>query len=422
MKVLVVGGGGREHALAWKIAGSPAVKKVYCAPGNAGTAALGENVPIDAGDIVALRRFAFSKKVDLTVVGPEAPLTEGIVNVFEEHGLRVFGPARRAAELEGSKVFSKNFMRKHGIPTADFRTFHDMEAAKSYLDHVSYPQVVKADGLAAGKGVIVCANEEEAVEAVHQIMGRKKFGAAGAQVVIEECLVGEEASIIAFTDGRTILTMPSSQDHKRVGEGDTGPNTGGMGAYSPAPIVDADLQRRVEKDVLVPAIHAARKEGRPYRGALYAGIMVTEAGPKALEFNVRFGDPETQPLLMRMKSDLVEVLEACIDGTLDRVEAEWDPRPSVCVVMASGGYPEAYEKGKPITGLDKAGALSDTYVFHAGTALDPANRVVTAGGRVLGVTALGDGLREALDRVYEAADCIAFEGAQFRRDIAYRAL
>jgi len=421
MKILVVGGGGREHALVWKIAQSPLVDTVYCAPGNAGIAQLAECVDIAADDVLQLRRFARENSIDLTVVGPEAPLVRGLVDSFRVAGLRAFGPTQQAAKLEGSKVFAKQLMRRHGIPTADFRVFNATDRARAYLDMVGAPVVVKADGLAAGKGVIVCQTLEEAHEAVTSIMVRKDFGAAGDQVIIEQCLRGEEASMIAFTDGRTIAVMPSSQDHKAAYDGDTGPNTGGMGAYSPAPVITDELAAQVEREVLVQTVHAMNREDKPYHSALYAGIMVTDNGPQVLEFNCRLGDPETQPLLMRMKSDLVEVLLATLDETLEDMEIEWDERPAVCVVMASGGYPGSYQKGFPIHGLDEVAKMEDVVVFHAGTALDE-GRVVTNGGRVLGVTARGDTIQEAQDLAYEAVAKIHFQGARYRSDIGQKAV
>ncbi len=421
MKVLVVGSGGREHALAWKIAQSPLVDRLFCAPGNAGIAQVAECVDVDAGDILNLRKFARQNAVDLTVVGPEAPLTRGIVDAFKGADLKVFGPSQQAAKLEGSKVFAKQLMQRHGIPTAEFRVFNGADRAKAYLDMVGAPIVVKADGLAAGKAAIVCRTVEEAKEAVDRIMIRREFGDAGDQIVIEGMLEGEEASMIAFTDGRTIAVLPSSQDHKAVYDGDRGPNTGGMGAYSPAPLVTDELAAQVEREVLVQTVHAMNREDKPFHGVLYAGIMVTDDGPEVLEFNCRMGDPETQPLMMRLKSDLVPILLATIDGTLEETEPEWDERPAVCVVMASGGYPGHYEKGRPISGLEEAGRMEDVVVFHAGTRMLE-GEVVTNGGRVLGVTALGDTIAEAKERAYAAVSKIHFQGAYFRTDIAQKAI
>ncbi len=383
MKVLVVGSGGREHALAWKIAQSPLVDRLFCAPGNPGIAQVAECVDVDSGDILNLRKFARQNAIDLTVVGPEAPLTRGLVDAFKAADLRAFGPSQQAARLEGSKVFAKQLMQRHGIPTAEFRVFNGADRAKAYLDMIGPPVVVKADGLAAGKGVIVCRTIEEAKDAVDRIMIRREFGPAGDQIIVESLLEGEEASMIAFTDGRTIAVLPSTQDHKAVYDGDRGPNTGGMGAYSPAPIVTDALAAQVEREVLVQTVHAMNREDKPFHGVLYAGIMVTDDGPQVLEFNCRMGDPETQPLMMRLKSDLVPILLATMDGTLEDTEPEWDERPAVCVVMASGGYPGHYEKGHPISGLDEAAKMEDVVVFHAGTKMQD-GEVVTNGGRVLG--------------------------------------
>jgi len=421
MKVLVVGSGGREHALAWKISQSPHVEKVYAAPGNAGISQVAECVPVSTEMVISLRDIAEEKQVDLTIVGPEAPLAEGIVDIFRKKGLRIFGPDSEAAELESSKVFAKTLMRTHGIPTAEFKVFDAFEAAKDHALHRPEPMVVKADGLAAGKGVIVCDTRDEAIKALELIMMEKAFGKAGDRVIIEDKLEGEEASILAITDGETILELPTSQDHKPAFDGDTGPNTGGMGAYSPAPVVDEDLASRIKSDVVVPTIHAMNTGGHPFAGVLYAGIMITEDGPKVLEYNVRLGDPETQPILMRLKSDIVPILSSVADGKLDAESWEWDDRPTVCVVMASGGYPGSYTKGIPITGLEDAGSLEDVQVFHAGTKFDD-NTVVTAGGRVLGVTALGHDIAAATKRAYEAVDKISFDKAQYRTDIAAKAL
>ncbi len=421
MKVLVVGGGGREHALVWKIADSPLVEQVFCAPGNAGIAELAECVDIGQTDVLQLRRFARQNGVDLTVVGPEAPLVRGIVDAFQSSGLRVFGPNQQAARIEGSKVFAKQLMQRHSIPTAAFRTFTSADRAKAYLEMVGAPIVVKADGLAAGKAAIVCDTLGEAHEAVDRIMVRKEFGPAGAQVVIESCLEGEEASMIAFTDGRTIAIMPSSQDHKPALDGDRGPNTGGMGACSPAPLITDELAARIEREVLVQAVHAMNREDKPYRGVLYAGIMVTSDGPQVLEYNCRMGDPETQPLLMRLKSDLVPVLLAVLDGDLENADIQWDERPTCCVVMASGGYPTDYETGYPIEGLQDAAEMEDVYVFHAGTELDD-GRTVTAGGRVLGVTARGESIPAARQRAYAAVEKIHFQDAHYRTDIGQKAV
>ncbi|MCD6404344.1 MAG: phosphoribosylamine--glycine ligase [Planctomycetes bacterium] len=421
MKVLVVGGGGREHALVWKIARSPLVSKVYSAPGNAGIAEEAEAIDIAAGDVASLLGFAKDSGIDLTVVGPEVPLVAGIVDKFQEEGLKIFGPRQHAANLEGSKAYSKMLMKSAGIPTARFKILSDLSAAKDYAEVTGAPIVIKASGLAAGKGVYVCKTIEEAHEAIDVVMKERIFGTAGDSVIIEECLTGEEASILAFVDGHAIFSLESSQDHKRAFDGDKGPNTGGMGAYSPAPVVTDRVMRQVERDVLVPVAYASNRNGCPYRGILYAGLMITEEGPSVLEFNVRFGDPETQPILMRMKSDIMEPILAVIDGSLADVAIEWDERPAVCVVMASGGYPGKYEKGKEITGIEEAEALGDVKVFHAGTAL-AGDKLVTNGGRVLGVTALGDTIAAAKERAYEAVGRIHFDGAHFRSDIADRAI
>jgi phosphoribosylamine--glycine ligase len=421
MKVLVVGGGGREHALVWKIAQSPLVDKIYCAPGNAGIAAHAECVNIEPSDISALRIFAIQKAVDLTVVGPEAPLCDGIVDAFEAKGLKIFGPSQKAARLEGSKVFAKTLMERHGVPTGTFRVFDSPERAKAYIDMVGAPIVVKADGLAAGKGVMVCRTVEDAHNAVDRMMIEGEFGAAGRQVVVEQCLSGEEASILAFTDGHTIAVMPPCQDHKAVFDGDKGPNTGGMGAYSPAPVVSPEMETEIEREIIVQTIHAMNREERPYRGVIYAGIMVTENGPMVLEFNCRFGDPEMQPIAVRLKSDIVPILMAVTEGRLEECEIEWHEGASLCVVMASGGYPGKYAKDKVIEGLNEAAALENVVVFHAGTKLEN-GKVLTNGGRVLGVTARGKNITEAQRRAYEAVQCIHFEGAHYRTDIGWRAV
>jgi len=431
MKVLIVGSGGREHTLAWKIAQSPRVEKIFAAPGNAGIARVAECIDAGAEDLDGLLRFARGVRPDLTVVGPEAPLVRGIVDRLEAENLRAFGPSKRAAELEGSKVFMKQLCRRHGIPTADFRIFEDPAKARAYVQEFSGSPgtelpagrgglVVKADGLAAGKGVLVCDSAEEALAAIDTIMVERAFGEAGRRIVIEERLEGEECSILAITDGRIILTLPSAQDHKRALDGDEGPNTGGMGAYSPAPVATEALLDRVIGEVIVPTVHAMGRESRPYRGVLYAGIMVTRNGPRVLEFNVRFGDPETQAILPRLKSDLVPVLEGVAAGSLEDASFELDERSAVCVALASGGYPGRYEKGKVITGLEEAEATG-AVVFHAGTARKGKD-VVTAGGRVLGVTALGDSIQEAIDAAYAGVERISFEGAHWRSDIGARAL
>jgi phosphoribosylamine--glycine ligase len=423
MKILVVGNGGREHALAWKIAQSPLVTTVFVAPGNAGTKADAENVDISVGDTAKLIKFAKQNQIHLTVVGPEAPLAAGIVDAFEKEKLRVFGPSKSAAQLEASKVFCKKILRQADVPTADYCTFRDAESATRYLNEREDARVVvKADGLAAGKGVIVCQNRADAIAAVNRIARDKEFGDAGKELIIEERLFGEEVSILAITDGRTLVTLPTAQDHKPAYDGDVGPNTGGMGAYSPTPLVDDELFHRVEEDVLVPTVHAMKRARHPFRGVLYAGLMITQHGPKVLEYNVRFGDPECQPLMMRLKSDLLAVLDAAVDGRLDEIEPlQWDTRPAVCVVMASEGYPGDYERGRPIRGLDEATVLPDVKVFHAGTATID-HQTVTNGGRVLGVTALGDSIAAAKLQAYKAVKCIRWDGAWCRKDISDKAL
>jgi len=421
MKVLVIGGGGREHALVWKIAQSPAVKKIYCAPGNAGIAQQAECVPLSAEDGPAILSFAEKEKIDLTVVGPEAPLVGGLVDAFQERGRRIFGATRRAAEIEGSKAFAKYIMKKYGIPSGDFRVFTDHGDAVRYVKETGTPLVIKADGLAAGKGVILCPTAEEALAALNLIMVQKAFGEAGKKVVVEEFLQGEEASFLAFTDGETVLPLPSSQDHKPIFDQDQGPNTGGMGAYSPAPVVNEKVHRQVMEQIMIPTVRGMAEEGRRYQGVLYAGLMIQNEKAKVLEFNARFGDPETQPLLLRMESDLVSVLEATIDGDLSALRMDWDERPSVCVVMAMQGYPGPYAKGKEIFGLREAGKNPGIFVFHAGT-VRKEGKIVTQGGRVLGVTAIGDTLADAIRLAYEAAEKISWEGVHFRKDIGQKAL
>jgi phosphoribosylamine---glycine ligase len=466
MKVLVIGKGGREHALVWKLAQSPRVEGVFCAPGNAGTAEDGVNVPLEPTKFDELIRFAKKEGIGLAVVGPEDPLAMGIVDAFQAEGLRIFGPSKEAAQLEASKAFSKQVMRHADVPTADFRIFDHPEPARKYVRSREYvvlpdgsqfvapfrkeqivtegekryfvpptgrriligkpaPLVVKADGLAAGKGVIVCASTEEALAAIDRIMVREEFGPnAGRQIVIERRLEGEELSILALVSGRAVVPLQPTQDHKAAFDGDTGPNTGGMGAYCPAPLGTPELLRQVEESVLIPTVHAMKRGRRAFRGVLYAGLMVTNQGPRVPEFHCRFGDPETQPLLMRLRTDLLDLLEAVVDGRLDEFPEDrlaWDPRPAVCVVMASQGYPGPYAKGKVINGLADAARLPDVKVFHAGTAIEN-KLVVTDGGRVLGVTAIGDTLAEAKRRAYEAVERIQFAGAHYRRDIADKAL
>lgn len=421
MKILVVGGGGREHALVWKIAQSPLVKKIFCAPGNPGIAQLATCVPIGSDEIDKLLDFAKENRIDLTVVGPEAPLTLGIVDRFTEQGFKIFGATRKAAELESSKSFAKMLMKKYGIPTAEGQTFSSLKKAESYIRKIGVPLVVKADGLAAGKGVMVCHTVKEALDALKRIMIVKEFGQAGNQVIVEECLKGEEASFLAFTDGETVLPLPSSQDHKAVFDHDEGPNTGGMGAYSPAPVVDLYMHKKIMQEVMIPTVRAMAAEGRPYRGVLYAGLMIDRDQIKVLEFNARFGDPEAQPLLARIKNDIVPVMAAVIAGRLADCKLEIDPRGSVCVVMAAGGYPGAYQKGYRISGLEQAGRLKDVTVFHAGTAQKD-GAIVTSGGRVLGVTALGGNIEKAIERAYQAVSKISWEKSYHRGDIGQKAV
>ena len=421
MKVLVVGGGGREHALVWKIAQSPLVTKVYCAPGNPGIAQLAECVAIKADEIEVLLDFARAEAIDLTVVGPEAPLTLGIVDRFQEAGLDIFGPNQAAAQLEGSKDFSKALMTRYGIPTAAYRTFSDRDQAVAYIREQGAPIVVKADGLAAGKGVVVAMGEDEAVAAVDNIMVAGAFGDAGSKVVIEEFMDGEEASFFAFTDGRNILPLASSQDHKRIFDGDQGPNTGGMGAYSPAPVVTGELYDQIVETIVRPTIDGMAKDGCPYAGILYVGLMIANGKARVVEYNARFGDPEAQPLLMRLKSDIVPVMQSCARGQLTQDKLEWLDKAAVCVVMASGGYPADYEKGFPISGLDEAEDIEDLVVFHAGTALKD-GQIVNSGGRVLGVTGLGRTVAQAIERAYAGVEKISWQGVQYRRDIGQKAL
>ena len=423
MKVLVIGGGGREHALAWKVAQSPKVAKVFVAPGNAGTAheSKCENISIPAEDVDGLLKFAQTNKIDFTIVGPEIPLVLGVVDRFKATGLRCFGPTKAAAQLEGSKAFAKDFLARHKIPTAAYGNFTDVGQAETFIKKMGAPIVVKADGLAAGKGVIIAQTTGEASAAARDMLAGNAFGEAGHRVVVEEFLEGEEASFIVMVDGDHILPLATSQDHKRVGNGDTGPNTGGMGAYSPAPVVTPALHARVMREVIEPTVRGMTAEGHPYTGFLYAGLMIGRDGvPKVLEYNCRFGDPETQPVMLRLQSDLVALIEAALDGRLDKIEAKWDNRPALGVVMAAGGYPGAYKKGDAITGLLATDA-PDTKVFHAGTALKNGN-VVTSGGRVLCVTALGATVGAAQKRAYEVAQKISWAGAQYRTDIGYRAI
>ncbi len=419
MKVLVIGSGGREHTIVWKLNQSPGVDKIFCAPGNPGTAALGENVPIAADDLDGLLSFASEKGIDLTVPGPEVPLVEGIVDMFEQAGLAIVGPSAKAAQLEGSKVFTKQFLEKYDIPTAKYMVFDEVQAAEQALEDgaFSFPTVVKADGLAAGKGVIICADKTEALAAVSSIMKDRAFGDSGNRIVIEEFLTGEEASFMAFCDGESFLPMVPSQDHKAVYEGDKGPNTGGMGAYSVDFILTPEQKAYVIDEIIIPTMKGMAAEGAPFKGILYAGLMLTSEGPKVLEYNVRFGDPETQVILPRLKSDLAEIFAKTAAGELDSCEIEWFEDCAVCVVAASGGYPGSYAKGKEITGLDEAGKLPDTIIFHAGTA-EKDGKITTSGGRVLGITATAPGLEEAIAKTYRAVDEIDFEGMYYRKDIA----
>jgi len=426
MKVLVIGKGGREHALVWKLKQSPRATEVFCAPGNAGTGIDGVNVPIDytVNDFDRLIRFAKKEGIELTVVGPEDPLAMGIVDAFQKAGLRIFGPSKAAARIEGSKVFAKMLMRHADVPTAEFKVFDHPEPAKYWSDSREFPVVVKADGLAAGKGVIVCKDKPEARRAVDRIMIREEFGGnVGREIVIEKRLEGEELSVLALVSGRTILPLPGTQDHKAALDNDEGPNTGGMGAYCPSPKATPELMQEIESQVFVPIVHAMKRGRYPFKGLLYGGIMMTNQGIRVLEFNARFGDPETQPLLMRLKFDLLTLLNAVVDETLGEIDpalVEWDPRPSVCVVLCSGGYPGKYDTGKVIHGLEEAAKLPNVKVFHAGTRLD-GQRVVTDGGRVLGVTALGDTIADAKKNAYEAVAKIKFPGMHYRTDISDKA-
>ena len=423
MRILLIGGGGREHALAWKLVQSPKVEKLYAAPGNPGMALLQkcECINLNVDDLEGVADYAEEKSIDLTVVGPEAPLVAGLADVFKRRGLPVFGPSKAAAQLEGSKAFSKELMAKYNIPTAFFKICEDIETAKAYVEEKGAPIVVKADGLAAGKGVVVAMTKAEALEAIDEMMGDHKFGAAGARLVLEEYMEGEEASLLAFTDGKTVVPMIAAQDHKRVFDGDEGPNTGGMGTYAPAPVMTDILRLKATELILKPVVEAMAKEGTPYQGCLYAGLMVKGDSVKVVEFNCRFGDPETQVVLPLLDGDLAEIMLACATGTLDKAEVAWHDKAAVCVVMASGGYPESYEKGKEITGLAAAEEDKDVVVFHAGTKAAE-GKIVTSGGRVLGVTAVDATIKAARDRAYTAVEKIAFEKNFYRKDIAWRAL
>jgi phosphoribosylamine--glycine ligase len=422
MNVLVIGSGGREHALTWAVARSKKVKKIFCAPGNAGTAEIAENIGIKAGDISALLKFAQENMIDLTIVGPEDPLCAGIADIFSGAGLKVFGPVKAGAQLEGSKAFTKNLLAKNGIPTAAYGEFKTSSLAKNYIKMMNkYPIVIKADGLAAGKGVIIAKSETEACAAVDDIMEKKAFGAAGDRLVVEEFLKGEEASILALTDGETVLPLPAAQDHKRIFDNDEGLNTGGMGAYAPAPVITGELLLRIQETILYPTLRALKKEGIIYKGVLYAGLMITKDGPKVIEYNARFGDPETQAVMPLIKNDIVDLFMACVDGTLGKIKMETEKGACINVVLASKGYPGAYEKGKEIKGLEYFKGKDGLMIFHAGTKKE-GGKVVSDGGRVLNVTAVGADIKTAIDRVYADIDKVSFEGVHYRRDIGKRAL
>jgi phosphoribosylamine--glycine ligase len=421
MRVFIIGNGGREHALAWKISKSPKVTKIFCAPGNAGMSNIGECVPIKADNVKGLIDFSLKSKIDLTVVGPEIPLTLGIVDKFMEKDLKIFGPKKNAARIEGSKAFAKSFMKKCGIQTAPFKIFNSVKEAKGHIEKTELPFVIKADGLAAGKGVIPVKTRKEAEEALKLIMSEKAFGDAGNKVVIEDFLSGEEVSFMVFTDGKDILPLPTSQDHKQIFDGDKGPNTGGMGAYSPAPLATKEFSKDIISEVFLPTVRNMAYENQIYKGVLYGGLMVERERVKVLEFNARFGDPETQPLLMLMKSDIIPVLESVIEGTLKSCKVEWENKFAVCVVMAQKGYPGNYAKGKLITGIKEAENLSNVEVFHAGTVFKD-GKFYTSGGRVLGVTALGDSIESAIELVYHAVGMISWEGVYYRKDIGKKAL
>lgn len=417
MKVLVIGSGGREHTICWKISQSKRVDKIYCAPGNAGIAEVAECVDIKAMEFDKLVAFAKEKKIDLTVVGMDDPLVGGIVDVFEAEGLRVFGPRKNAAILEGSKAFSKDLMKKYHIPTATYENFDSADGAKKYLETSKYPIVLKADGLALGKGVLICMNKEEALAGVDELMLDKKFGSAGNTIVVEEFMTGREISVLSFVDGKTIKIMSSAQDHKRAKDGDQGLNTGGMGNFSPSPFYTKDVDDFCKKYIYQASVDAMNAEGRPFKGVIFFGLMLTEDGPKVLEYNARFGDPEAQVVLPRMKNDVVDVFEACIDGTLDQIDLKFEDDAAVCVVLASDGYPVSYEKGFEITGMDKFKGKDDYFLFHAGTKFDENGKIVTNGGRVLGVTAIGKDLKEARAKAYEATEWVEFKNKYMRHDI-----
>ena len=419
MNILIIGNGGREHAITWKVAQSPLVNNIYCAPGNPGICEIANKVNILPSDIRGLCQFAKDKNIGLTIVGPEAPLVDGIVDLFQENNLAIFGPNKNASKLEGSKVFSKNLMRKHGIPTAEFRVFDDYISAVKYVEFTPVPVVIKADGLAKGKGAIICKTNEDAISTLKSLMQDKIFGPAGEKVIVEEFLEGREVSILSITDGKSILVLETAQDYKAAYDQNKGPNTGGMGAYSPTDILTEKLYREIEKQVLVPTIHAMKREGRPFKGLLYTGLMVNLHEPKVkvLEYNVRFGDPETQPLMMRLKSDIIPLMLASINGTIGSTNLEWDPRPSVCVVAASNGYPDIYETGKEIKGIDKIKELDDVILFQAGTE-EKDGKIVTNGGRVLNITSIGDNIESARNKAYKAMEQISFDGMFQRKDIA----
>lgn len=417
MKVLIIGSGGREHAIAWKAAQSPLVEKLYCAPGNAGIAEFAQCVNIGAMEFEKLAAFAKEEHIDLTIVGMDDPLVGGVVDVFEEQGLRVFGPRKNAAILEGSKAFSKDLMKKYHIPTAAYENFTDPQAAMEYLKKAKFPIVLKADGLALGKGVLICQNLQEALDGVKEIMLDKKFGSAGNEMVIEEFMTGREVSVLSFVDGKTIKTMTSAQDHKRAGDGDTGLNTGGMGTFSPSPFYTEEVDAFCQKYIYQPTVDAMAAEGRPFKGIIFFGLMLTPEGPKVLEYNARFGDPEAQVVLPRMENDLIQVCQACVDGTLDTIDLKFADNAAVCVVLASDGYPVSYQKGYPISGLENFKDRDDCFVFHAGTKFDEDGRIVTNGGRVLGVTALGTDLKEARKNAYKAQELVQFENKYYRHDI-----